>query len=180
MRLISVAVPVPYLDALTYNVPDRFPELPPVGARVRVPVGARTVIGCVIGQQAAIDSGTEPRDVADIVDRAPLLPPDIVDLCKWVADYYMAGIGDAISAAMPPGSRRGSSFKTIPVVEAVGATLDAETPRLTSKQRAALEILSGAAAGVSLPALRDRGVSAAVKSGVRRPRMARKTACYRL
>jgi primosomal protein N' (replication factor Y) (superfamily II helicase) len=162
LRLISVAVPVPYLDALTYNVPDRFQNLPTVGARVRVPVGARTVIGCVIGREAAIDSGTELRDIADIVDPDPLLPPEIVDLCKWVADYYMAGIGDAIGAAMPPGSRRASSFKTVPVVETAGATLNAETPRLTSKQRAALEILATAADGVSLPALRDRGVSADV------------------
>ena len=35
MRLISVAVPVPFLDLLTYNVPPSI-ELPPVGARVRV------------------------------------------------------------------------------------------------------------------------------------------------
>ena len=107
MRLISVAVPVPYLDSLTYSVPDRYSELPPIGARVRVPVGARTVVGCVVGHDAPapIQAGTETRDIADVVDQEPLLPSAIVDLCKWVADYYMAGIGDAIGAALPPGSR---------------------------------------------------------------------------
>ena len=128
MRLISVAVPVPYLDSLTYSVPDRFPALPAVGARVRVPVGARTVVGCVVGHDAAIQAGTDTRDIADVVDQEPLLPSAIVDLCKWVADYYMAGIGDAIGAALPPGSRRDSAFKTTPVVAATAGEEAERTP----------------------------------------------------
>ncbi|NOT27046.1 MAG: hypothetical protein HOP16_13180, partial [Acidobacteria bacterium] len=42
MRLVSVAVPVPYLDSLTYQIPPDHPAVPPIGARVRVPVGTRT------------------------------------------------------------------------------------------------------------------------------------------
>jgi primosomal protein N' (replication factor Y) (superfamily II helicase) len=158
LRLVSVAVPVPYLDSLTYSVPDRYPDVPPVGARVRVPIGARTVVGCVIGHDATIEADTEARDIADVVDREPLLPPAIVDLCKWVADYYMAGIGDAIGAALPPGSRRASAFKTTPVV-AAAAIADAELPRLTTKQREVLDILRGTAAGARLSVLHDQGVS---------------------
>jgi primosomal protein N' (replication factor Y) (superfamily II helicase) len=161
LRLVSVAVPVPYLDSLTYSVPDRYPDVPPVGARVRVPIGARTVVGCVIGHDATIEADTEARDIADVVDREPLLPPAIVDLCKWVADYYMAGIGDAIGAALPPGSRRASAFKTTPVV-AAAAIADAELPRLTTKQREVLDILRGTAAGARLSVLHDQGVSADV------------------
>ena len=79
---------------------------------MRVPVGTRMVVGCVVGHDASIAADTEPRDVAEVLDREPFLPPAIVDLCRWVADYYMAGIGDAIGAAMPPGARRASAFKT--------------------------------------------------------------------
>lgn len=161
MRLISVAVPVPYLDSLTYTVPDQYPELPPIGARVRVPVGARTVVGCVVGHDAAIQAGTETRDIADVVDQEPLLPSAIVDLCKWVADYYMAGIGDAIGAALPPGSRRASAFKTTRVVAAVTGE-EADVPRLTSKQRDALAILKTTRAGIRMSALHDHDVSADV------------------
>ena len=42
VRLISVAVPVPFLDLLTYSVPSHL-TMPAVGARVRVPVGTRAV-----------------------------------------------------------------------------------------------------------------------------------------
>ena len=47
VRFVSVAVPIPQLDALTYRVPDGMPT-PPIGARVRVPIGTRVVTGCVV------------------------------------------------------------------------------------------------------------------------------------
>ena len=234
MRLISVAVPVPFLDLLTYNVPDHL-DMPPVGARVRVPVGTRILTGCVvehisslngIGDQgsgikgavldrrspipdpsklrsgikdAALDprspipdpsklrSGikdaaldprspipdpSDLRDVQEVLDREPLLPPDVVELCRWVADYYVAGIGDAITVAMPPGARRrASGFRTQRIVSLtahglamVAAAADANSSgphgrNLTPKQRQALELLGQASAGLPPSELRDRGIS---------------------
>ena len=112
MRQISVAVPVPFLDRLSYSVPDHL-ELPPVGARVRVPVGSRTLTGCVVGHDAEAAQPETMKDVVEVIDREPFLPPRIVELCAWVAEYYLAGIGDAIAVAMPPGARaRASSFRT--------------------------------------------------------------------
>ena len=55
-RLIEVAVPVPGLGLLTYRVPGLDP-LPPKGARVNVPLGNRTVTGCVV---ASADFGALP------------------------------------------------------------------------------------------------------------------------
>jgi primosomal protein N' (replication factor Y) len=166
---VSVAVPVPYLDPLTYNVPNSYPELPPIGARVRVPIGTRTLIGCVVGHEATLDAGTAPRDVAGILDTEPFLPATIVDLCGWVADYYVAGFGDAIGAAMPPGSRRADAFKTMRIVtatahglSAVGAGPDPLGGRLTPRQRDVLEMLAAAPGGLPAATLRDRGATADV------------------
>src|SRR6188768_3659851 len=87
--LISVAVPVPFLDLLTYNVPAQLP-MPAIGARVRVPVGTRTVTGCVVeSPAAAVTTAVDVRDVLEIVDEDSFLPPAIVELCQWVADYYV-------------------------------------------------------------------------------------------
>ena len=169
MSLISVAVPVPFLEPLTYTVPDHL-SLPPVGARVRVPLGTRIVTGCVAGHDAAIEPETEPKGVVEVLDREPYLPAAIVDLCRWVADYYMAGMGDAIAVAMPPGARdRVSAAKTRRVVQATVHGLDmvrlkpdptgAGRP-ITPKQQAALEILAAAPAGVATSAMRERGISA--------------------
>ena len=169
MRLVSVAVPVPYLKPLTYNIPSNYPALPPIGARVRVPIGTRTVTGCVVAHEAALDAGTAVRDVADVLDAEPFLPPAIVELCGWVADYYMAGLGDAIGAAMPPGSRRADAFKTLRMVvatphglSAVGALADQAGFSLTPKQRDVLEMLAAASAGLPAATLRGRGATADV------------------
>ena len=113
MRLISVAVPVPFLDLLTYRVPDTM-ALPPVGARVRVPVGSRTLTGCVVAHDATIAEGTDAKEIVEALDLEPFVPPSVVGLCRWVAEYYVSGIGDALAVAMPPGARgRASAFKTL-------------------------------------------------------------------
>jgi primosomal protein N' (replication factor Y) (superfamily II helicase) len=124
-RLVQIAVPVPQLDALSYSVPDEFPD-PAVGARVLVPLGKRTLTGVVLSvirdARSAIRGDLSPTDssppdpapripdrgtikpIIDILDPAPLLPADVLALAAWVAEYYACGIGEAIAAAMPPRS----------------------------------------------------------------------------
>ena len=168
MQYVSVAVPVPFLDRLTYRVPEPL-ELPVVGARVRVPVGSRTVTGCVVQQTADAPDPDAVKDIVEILDREPFLPPGVVRLCEWVAEYYLSGIGDAIAVAMPPGARaRATSFKTRHVARLTAHGLawgqsssltPTPSPPLTPKQQAAVEILAGATAGLSVRDLRERGVT---------------------
>lgn len=106
--LISVAVPVPSLDLLTYRVPADL-ETPARGSRVLVPLGTRTVTGCVVGPAAEpldpldLDAHAAAlRDVVDVLDAEPFLPEDVLELTLWVAEYYMCGPGEAVAAAMPP------------------------------------------------------------------------------
>ena len=186
MPLVSVAVPVPFLDLLTYNVPSHL-GIPVVGARVRVPIGTRTVTGCVIElvDDRAVappnDRGVAPpndrsvrlqadlKDVIEILDTEPFLPPGIVDLCRWVADYYLAGIGDAIAVALPPGARnRASSFRTrrVATITAHGRSaseaLGDSGLRLSPNQREALAVLAGLSGSTPLSDLRERGITADV------------------
>lgn len=103
-RLVSVAVPVPALDLLTYRVPEGI-DTPPVGSRVLVPLGARRLTGIVAAIGIAGDAQGEPaglKDLADVLDASPFLPPGVVELGTWVGDYYTCGPGEALGAAMPP------------------------------------------------------------------------------
>src|SRR5512147_1310097 len=104
MRLVRVAVPVPTLEALTYSVPGDFAD-PVAGARVLVPLGNRTLTGVVTesthtGERTAEDDSIKP--IIDTLDDEPFLPPDVVRLALWVAEYYASGVGEAIATAMPP------------------------------------------------------------------------------
>ena len=100
VRVVSVAVPVPALGLLSYEVPGDLP-VPKVGARVLVPLGTRVVTGCVVGRTAD-PSVTTLKPLVDVLDAAPMLPAEVVDLALWVSEYYACGPGEAIAAAMPP------------------------------------------------------------------------------
>jgi primosomal protein N' (replication factor Y) len=165
MGLIAVAVPVPFLDLLTYRVPDVMP-VPAIGARVHVPLGSRIVTGCVVAHDVdePADGAPEFKDVAAVVDEEAYVPPAVVALCQWVAEYYVAGVGDALALAMPPGARmRASGFKTRRIAQATAAGLAASGPGspLTAKQQLALAAIGGTT-GLPLSELKERGITAAV------------------
>ena len=45
----------------------------------------------------------ETKQVLQVVDSMPMLLPQQLDLWKWIAQYYMAPIGDVYTAALPAG-----------------------------------------------------------------------------
>ncbi len=161
-RVIAVAVPVPGLGLLSYRVRGR--PVPPKGARVLVPLGARTVTGCVVGPEAAPE-GARLRDVVEVLDDQPFLPPDVVDLALWVGEYYASGPGDALAVAMPPAARRGekTSFRTTRIAvlaSAVEGAGPAGDPLRGDRQRAAIDLLRAAPEGMAVAQLARRGVGA--------------------
>jgi primosomal protein N' (replication factor Y) len=176
MRLIAVAVPVPALGLLTYAVPDRL-DVPPKGARVVVPLGTRKLTGLVLGEGEPLGSGVAVREILEALDAAPFVPDDVVALARWVADYYLAGPGAALAAAVPPHglTARVDAFKTVRIARltdrgrdvldrltaprCAGST-EADVPRLGTRQREALQVLAAHPEGLTTPSLADRGVPA--------------------
>ena len=170
---VQVAVPVPLLPSLTYRVPPG-KATPAPGVRVRVPLGRRVVMGCVID----VDTVAEPRpadaqtkELLACVDDEPLLPASVLTLALWVAEYYACGPGDAIAAAMPPfawvrhGAKvgRAEAFKTERVAHLTDEgrrllTSDTSAP-LGGRQREALTVLVDAPDGVTTRAFGERSVS---------------------
>jgi primosomal protein N' (replication factor Y) (superfamily II helicase) len=170
--VIAVAVPVPGLGLLHYRVPAAQPA-PPKGARVVVPLGGRTVTGCVVIAHAQAPADTVLKPVREVLDAEPFLPPDIVDLALWVGDYYASGPGGALAVAMPPSARGGrrAAFRTVRVAESAVPPADAEAADQLrgARQREALALLQARAEGLTLPELLRHGVSTAtVRSLVRR------------
>ena len=108
---------MPGLGLLSYRAPAE--ATLHKGARVRVPVGSRSVIGCVADLHAAAPDGADLRDIVEIIDDEPFVPPAVVDLALWLGEYYASGPGGALALAMPVSSRRGEreSFRTVRVIE---------------------------------------------------------------
>ena len=63
--------------------------------------------------------------VVDVLDPTPTVPGDVLDLCRWMSDYYLAPLGIALRAALPRAHaalRHGSRLGVGPVNGAVLAT----------------------------------------------------------
>ena len=158
-------------------------SFPARGARVVVPLGRRTLTGVVMGEASPPGPDVELRDVIEVLDDQPFLPADVLELAGWVADYYLAGPGATLSAAMPPQAltNRVDAFRTKTTISltAEGHDLAAriavgprcspnELPRsLGSRQKDVLLTLSGAPDGLSVTELAERGISSAVLSRLR-------------
>ncbi|MCU1384632.1 MAG: priA [Acidobacteria bacterium] len=160
--LISVAVPVPNLDLLTYAVPDGV-AVPCVGARVVVPLGTRVVTGIVV--EVNVEPGTAAaKPIREVLDAAAFVPADVVSLARWTAEYYAAGVGDTIPALLPPMARggRADAHKTarMAAITAMGHEALSGDEKLTAKQREALELLAGTPTGLATAVMATRGIAA--------------------
>ena len=157
VRLVSVAVPVPFLDLLTYHVPDGVP-LPTRGARVVVPLGKRVVTGIVVDAEASLQGEqTSPekiKSLLEVLDDEAFLPDDVVDLALWVAEYYACGAGDALAAAVP-------STQAHRTIRIAALTAQGHDPAITlrGRQKEAVDVLRGSPTGLPVPELNARGVT---------------------
>ena len=59
--------------------------------------------GFVIDLRRDAPKDLDVHDIRSVVDRSPLVRPDIFKLCRWIADYYVSPLGEVLKAALPPG-----------------------------------------------------------------------------
>jgi primosomal protein N' (replication factor Y) len=97
---IAPIPPVPQHDLLTYRVPDGLDARLAPGMRVRIPLGRQTRTGVVAGFAAAPPPG-QLRSILGILDDEPFLPPDLLELCRWTARYYLASQASVIATIVP-------------------------------------------------------------------------------
>lgn len=97
----EIAVPLPLDTPLVYEVPEAFVRLARPGARARVRVGSRRLVGVITGLTDIPPDGVRIRPLDAVVDRLPLLPEELLDLATFVADYYMAPIGEVLRGMIP-------------------------------------------------------------------------------
>lgn len=103
----EVAVPVHVRQTFTYNLPGDLASRAAVGSRVTVPFGQKTLTGFIVAlleQPAGEVAESDIKDVEELIDEAPVINPQILELTRWVSDYYFAPWGECIRAALPAGA----------------------------------------------------------------------------
>ena len=113
MRYVDLMLPVPLEGFFTYSVPERLRERMQFGVRVIVTFGPKkTYVGIVVRtHDNTPEGGYKIKEIIDIVDDKPMMLDKQMKLWQWIAEYYLAPIGDVYKAAMPSGLKQEEGFK---------------------------------------------------------------------
>ena len=103
MRYVDVILPRPLEGYFTYAISDELAVGVKLGIRVLVPFGASKTCTAMAVRVHDEKPEFDTKAVLQVVDSAPMLLPQQLDLWQWIAQYYMAPIGDVYTAALPAG-----------------------------------------------------------------------------
>jgi primosomal protein N' (replication factor Y) len=95
-------LPVPLRTTFTYAVPESLREIVQPGTRVIVPFRKKAMVGVVVELTDRAPEGTKIREITKALDRVPALTPKLIDLGHWIANYYLAPVGEVFRAMLPP------------------------------------------------------------------------------
>lgn len=95
----DVAVCLPLSRTFVYKLTEPVE----VGCRVNVPFRKQEVEAFVVRLRNDAPKDIEVHPVSSVVDRAPLIRPDVSQLCRWISEYYVAPLGEVLKSALPPG-----------------------------------------------------------------------------
>ena len=99
VNLVDIAVMAAIRNTLTYRVPDSLCVQP--GQRVQVPLATRKATGIVLGAGSPLPPDVEVRPILRLMDPEPVLTPELLKLGLWIADYYVAPVGEVFRAMLP-------------------------------------------------------------------------------
>ena len=134
VEFCHVALPRPVLQTFAYGLPAELREMARPGMRVRVPFGQRRAVGCI--ERISDESGRPAvRNVLALLDSEPVFSPHLLQLARWVADYYVAPLGLVLRSALPPGLL-GTTPKDDPRRRIKLVKLTKELPTLTARDEA--------------------------------------------
>ena len=94
----DVALPVPLDMVFTYRVPAD--ATPVVGGRVLVPFRQQRLTGIVVELHDRKPSVTI-KPLLNVLDIAPVLDEQLLRLGRWIADYYLAPLGEVFRTMLP-------------------------------------------------------------------------------
>ena len=99
----EIAVPVGFHGTLTYRIPASLKDGVRLGSRVEVPLGPKLTTGFVVSllDTAPVEAAKLKPIRAVLDDDEPALIPEIIELCRWAAEYYIAPLGEMLKVALP-------------------------------------------------------------------------------
>src|SRR5262249_52300235 len=147
------------------RVPTALQDRIRIGMRVRVPLGRQTRTGVVAGFATDAPIAGRLRAVLDLLDAVPFLPPDVLELCRWTARYYLTTLAEAIGPIVPRRVPDPSQELAVRLVRRLDADEVAHLERRARARAAAYRLLADASDGTVL--VRDARTSGIAAGALR-------------
>jgi primosomal protein N' (replication factor Y) len=88
-----------------YLIPPEFAGRVEVGTRVKVPFGRRQVLGCVTSLAESSTFETL-KPILKVIGAQSLVTPRVLELARWMADYYCCAPETALKSVLPDAIRK--------------------------------------------------------------------------
>ena len=88
-----------------YLIPPEMEGRVEVGTRVKVPFGRREVLGCVTSLAEHSDHDSL-KSITKIIGTQSLVTPRVLELARWIAEYYCCAPETALKSVLPDAVRK--------------------------------------------------------------------------
>ncbi len=169
---------------LTYRIPEALPSVGP-GSLVVVPLIGKREKALVTAVRDVCDLPEKKiRNLSGILTEGAVLPPDLLELAQWMADYYLAPLRVVFETMVPAPVRDGRKSKRETMLEAVRPVEDAKREALEKsapRQAQLLRFLLDQGGAVPrAPVLKRMNLSASVAEGLVQKGLAKVTSEVRV
>jgi primosomal protein N' (replication factor Y) len=166
MPFAEVALPLPLRQTFTYRIPDPLAARAIPGAQVQVPFRGRSTRGVVVSVVAASPRAAV-RDLTAVLPGSPL-SPHLLELARWIAEYYVSPPGEVLASMLPGGLEgfAGSRARRSAVEDPVVRLALTERLALGAAQRSAVTSVTRATARGGFAPFLLHGVTASGKTEV--------------
>ena len=123
-----------------YSIPPALEEKVAIGSRVKVPFGPRQVPG-VVTELLEESTHTGLRPIISVMGRPGLVTPKVLQLARWISDYYCCPPEIAFKSVLPEAVRKEKDGWRERLFVRLLAPPGDSPPKLSARQQEILDLL---------------------------------------
>ncbi|HJQ52332.1 MAG TPA: primosomal protein N' [Gemmatimonadaceae bacterium] len=133
-KFAEIALPLPLFQNFTYAVEDGLANPVEIGSRVVVPLRSGKEVGVCVRITDVSPLKRKPKAILESPDEAPAVGAALLELCKWMAEYYVVPLGIVLRTVLPA-ALTGAEDPSPPRKTRRVVTLGAEIPTLLEREK---------------------------------------------
>ncbi len=133
LNYATFALAIPIYSSFDYHIADNQPDEP--GIRFRLPFGSRDKVGILLANhdQSQFDE-SKIRSTFEALDHTPVLSAHMLELARWMADYYLQPPGEVLFQCLPKYLRKANAQKETRIKVWRGQPIDEKSRQAICKR----------------------------------------------